>query len=354
MFTREGETMTGKRIRYYRLKKGLTLEELANKIGVTKTLISLYENDEREPNDENRKRIAEALDISWIQLLSRNQAKLNFKHANFRKKQKVSQREIELLKIEIENKCADRVALMSILGIIKAKNFSAKKLSVNDTAVTNAKKIRQHLGFPSSGPLYSITSVLEHAGIIVLSFECSEEIDGLNGMVNNIPYIFFNSRNRTIERQRFTIIHEVCHLFFEQGEENKEFEKYINLVSGNVLMPNDDIYEMFGRINRNINFYLRNNVAKEYKVAPSCLVNRLYEVGVVTEMYRKKFFMILNRNGGRKKEKTQLDINTDSEQPTIFTQQVYLALSDELISASKASEFLDVPLYDVMQNMRED
>ena len=38
--------------------------------------------------------------------------------------------------------------------------------------------------------------------------------------------------------------------------------------------------------------------------------------------------------------------------PTIFTQQVYLALSEELISMSKAAEFLNVPLYEVIQNMR--
>ena len=64
------------------------------------------------------------------------------------------------------------------------------------------------------------------------------------------------------------------------------------------------------------------------------------------------YFIYLNRNCGRKAEKTLLDPIKDSEEPTIFTQYVYLALSEELISASRAAEFLHVPLYDVMQNMR--
>ena len=36
--------MIGKKIKYYRLKKGLTTEQLAKAIGCTKAAISLYEN----------------------------------------------------------------------------------------------------------------------------------------------------------------------------------------------------------------------------------------------------------------------------------------------------------------------
>ena len=354
MFT-EVKNMIGKKIKYYRLKKGMTTEELARAIGCTKAAISLYENEEREPNIDICKNIANALDIPWTELLSRNNSNLVFNHVSFRKKQKASKKDIELLKDEIEDKCSERIALMNVVGLLNFKVFRAKKLSFNNSASSNAKIIRTLLGLPSSGPIYSVTNVLEHAGIIVLSFECSDEIDGINGLVNDIPYIFFNSKIRTIERQRFALIHETCHLFFNNSEENmaeKDIEKYINQVAGNVLIPDDDIYSIFGKTNRNITTYLRNDIAKEYKIAPSCLLNRLLEAGVITEMYHKNYFIFLNRNGGRKMERTLLDSVKDSEKPTIFTQQVYLALSDELITISRAAEFLHVPLYDVMQNMR--
>ena len=354
MFT-EVENMIGKKIKYYRLKKGLTTEELAKAIGLTKAAVSLYENEEREPSEDICKNIANALDIPWIALLSRNSDKLVFNHVSFRKKQKASKKDIELLKMDIEAKCADRIGLMNIVGSINFKCFKPRRLSFEDSVFDNAKKIRSMLGVPFSGPIYSITNILEHAGIIVLSFDCADEIDGINGLVNNIPYIFFNSKNRTIERQRFTIVHETCHLFFndsEDGKEEKEIERYINKVAGNVLIPSNDIYSIFGRTNRSITTYLRDSVAKQYKIAPSCLLNRLLEDGVITEMYHKNYFIFLNRNCGRKSEKSFLDPVADSEQPTIFTQQVYLALSEELITVSRAAEFLHIPLYEVMQNMR--
>lgn len=352
MFT-EGKNMIGKKIKYYRLKKGMTSEELASAIGCTKSAISLYENEEREPNDTICRKIAKVLDVPWVELLSRKTDKLIFDHASFRKRQKASKKDIEILKMEIESKCADRIGLMNIVGDINFKSFKPKKLSFTDSAASNARRIREMLGIPLSGPIYSVTNVLEHAGIIVLSFDSADEIDGINGLVNDIPYIYFNSNNRTIERQRFTIIHETCHLFFDEtDEEESKVEKYINQVAGNVLIPDDDIYSIFGKTNRNITVYLRDSISKQYKIAPSCLLNRLLEAGVITKTYHTNYFIFLNRTCGRKNEKTLLDQNVDSEQPTIFTQQVYLALSQELITASRAAEFLHVPLYDVMQNLR--
>ncbi len=347
--------MIEKKIKYFRLKNGMTVEELADAIGCTKAAISLYENGEREPSIDICKKIAKVLNIPWVELFSRDDGKLVFDHISFRKKQKASKTDVELLKTDVEQQCFNRISLMNIVGVINYKVFKPKKLSFDKTIGENANLIRSSLGIPSSGPIYSITNILEHSGIIVLSFECAEEIDGINGLVNGMPYIFFNTKNKTIERQRFTLIHEVCHLFFNNLEDNrdeKEIEKYINLVAGNVLIPDSDIYSIFGRTNRNISIYLRNNVAKQYKIAPSCLLNRLLETGVITKTYHRNYFIFLNKNCGRKNEKTLLDLIKDNEKPTIFTQQVYLALSEELISASKAAEFLKIPLYDVMQNMR--
>ena len=348
--------MLGKMIRYHRLKRGLTTEELANKVGCTKAAISLYESNDRQPSNETCIKIAQILDIPWVELLSSNEEKFVFNHISFRKRQKASKNDIEILKAEIEKRCISQVSLINILGgLSEEKAFKHKKLSFDSDIENNAKIIRSELGFPISGPLYSITSVLEHIGVIVLSFECSEEIDGINGTVNNIPYIFFNTKNRTIERQRFTLVHEVCHLFFDENKFNKdekEFEKFINQIAGNVLVPSNDIYRIFGRTNRSLTVYLRNQVSKEYKVAPSCLITRLFEAGIITESYYKTYFQILNKNGGKRNEQSFLLNDRDLEKPTMFNQQVYLALSQELITASKAAEYLNVPIFDVYENMK--
>ena len=53
-----------------RLKKGITQEELAKKLGINQNNISRYENSERTPNLYLAKEIADALDCTVDELLA--------------------------------------------------------------------------------------------------------------------------------------------------------------------------------------------------------------------------------------------------------------------------------------------
>lgn len=342
--------MYGKKIKYYRMKNGYTLEELANKLSCTKAAISQYENDHRDPDEITLGKISKVFHINKIDLLVRENNNIVFDHCSFRKKMKTNQNSIEVLKTDIESKCVDEIDIMDILGIIPSKPFKAPKLSPLTSIEDNAKTIRETLDVSLRGPIYFVTRILERLGIIVLAFDCEDDIEGLNGTANGIPYIFFNS-SKTVERQRFTLVHEFCHLFFSQEEDNKDLEKYINKLAGHVLVPTEDLYLEFGHTNRNLNKYLINSVSKEYKVAPSCLITRLFEAGIVTEMYYKNYFRFLNSGRGKVNEGTLLDCEINSELPKEFDQRVYRALSNQLITTSRAAELLSIPLFVVMKNI---
>lgn len=347
----EVKNMYGKKIKYFRLKAGLTLDELAKKLSCTKAAVSQYENGHRDPDQTTLEKISKIFHISWSDLLTRDNLEVKFDHCSFRKKSRTNQNAIEILKADIEEKCINQITVMDILGIVPQKPFKAKNLSLDVSLEDNVKEIRKALGVSFDGPIYYVTHLLERLGIIVLTFTCPDDIEGLNGTADGIPYIFFNS-SKTVERQRFTLVHEFCHLFFNYLEDTKELEKYINKLAGHVLVPDQDLFNEFGRTNRNLNTFLRNSVAKEYKVAPSCLMTRLYESGVVTEMYYRNFFKYLNANVGKAREGTLLDGLEDSELPTEYTQRVYKALDKELITKSRAAELLSVPLIDVMNNLK--
>ena len=57
------------KIRYYRERKGMTLEELAKIVGVTDGTISNYERGTRRPNYEMLLKLSEALDTDVSHLL---------------------------------------------------------------------------------------------------------------------------------------------------------------------------------------------------------------------------------------------------------------------------------------------
>ena len=59
----------GKNIKKYRKVKGLTQEKLAELVGVATVTIKKYESNEREPNLTTIDKIAEALEVSRLDLL---------------------------------------------------------------------------------------------------------------------------------------------------------------------------------------------------------------------------------------------------------------------------------------------
>ncbi|TNJ66718.1 helix-turn-helix domain-containing protein [Paenibacillus hemerocallicola] len=61
----------GERIAYLREKRGLTQEELANKLGISRAALSHYETNRREPDYETLGNIANYFNISLDYLLGR-------------------------------------------------------------------------------------------------------------------------------------------------------------------------------------------------------------------------------------------------------------------------------------------
>ena len=59
----------GEKIRYYRQIKGLTQEELANRIGVSPQSIHRWEKEARSPTAKYLNKIAQTLEVSPITLL---------------------------------------------------------------------------------------------------------------------------------------------------------------------------------------------------------------------------------------------------------------------------------------------
>lgn len=59
------------RIRYWRLKRGMTLKEVEKRSGISFQMLSAYERGEVDPPSSKLPRIAEALDVSVGQLFTR-------------------------------------------------------------------------------------------------------------------------------------------------------------------------------------------------------------------------------------------------------------------------------------------
>lgn len=88
------------RLKELRQSKNMTLEELANEIGTTKSTISRYENGMRQPKQDILEAIADFFNVSTDYLLGRsnNKAIISEPIIPYKVEQKLNKKDVEFLK----------------------------------------------------------------------------------------------------------------------------------------------------------------------------------------------------------------------------------------------------------------
>lgn len=338
--------MLGKNIKYYRLKKNMSIRELASEINVSPMTVSNYERDARKPGMDMIKALAKALDIRVSDFLEDHGNSLQFVHGEFRKNVRLTKTKQEYIREAVEEYFSRFFEVVEILGR-KTLGASPKThaLTLQDDVEANAKKLREYLHLPASGPVGNLIEVLENQGILVMFLNIDDDdFSGMNGTVNGRPYIVINS-NMSAERIRSTLVHETSHFAFAWPEsiQEQENEKMATAISGAFLFPEDDAFrELGGRRTAVTNDMI--SVCQEYGISMFLLVKRANICRIISDTAAKDFYIRASRAGWRKAEPER----TAKERPGLFSQLVYRAVCENDITVQKGAELLKQP-YETVQ-----
>ena len=336
--------MIGKNLKYFRLSAGLSQEELAKRLGITKMAISNYENDKRDVDSKMLIKIADVLKIKATNLLMNDNYSLEITYGQFRKKANVSKEKKNLLLETINRKLGNINEIINILGGNVLPNIDINNKEKFVDAEKAAKQIRKFLSLPEFGPSGNITDVIENKGIIICELEVVDDwFSGINGTVNGRPYIVVN-KNIPAERQRFTLIHELAHILFDL-EKNKNEEKIVNQIAGSFFFPKEDVIRELGTFRTDIRFDLR-CLQREYGVSMQSVLLRAKQVGVISDKVYLVHQKWISKLGLRKDEKSGLS-NETSE---LFNKLVNRGVLEGIISENKASELLGHPYFQNLMN----
>lgn len=332
------DTMFGKNLKYYRLKNNMSMKELADLVQVSPMAISYYEKEERKPNMEMVKVLAKALHVRVIDFLANRDQNLVFCHEEFRKNTKLSGKQQEYVREEVEEYFGRFFETLSILGgevLPIAPDMHILNLD-NDVEV-NAQRMREHLSLPLDGPVGNLIEILENKGILVYLCNVSNsDFSGLNGTVNGRPYVIINAE-MSAERIRSTIVHEMAHFMFIWPEdmEAKKVEYMATAISGAFLFPSKDAIRELG-VKRS---YISKDmiaVCQEYGISMFLLVKRANLNEIINDSVAKSFYIKAGKAGWRKNEPTRIC----KETTRLFSQLVYRAVSENEITPQKGAELL--------------
>lgn len=339
--------MFSKNLKYYRLIKKFSKKELADIIHVSPMSISHYEDGKRKPDMDILNRLAHALEVRISDFLVVRDDNIKFIHGDFRKNTVLNQSKQELIKCSVEEYFNRFMSVIEILGGDVIPNPpKVGTLLITEDVEVDAQSMRSHLRLSNEGPLGNLVQILENKGFFIYYTDVlDDDFSGMNGFVNDHPYIVLNS-NMSPERIRSTIAHELAHLLFDWSSCSKDvdIEKHVTAISGAFLFPKLDAIRELGpkrrHISRDVTF-----VAKEYGISMFLLVKRANQIGIFNDALTTDFYIKSSKMGWRKNEPSRIQF----EQSNLFEQLTYRAINEQEISLQKGAELLKIP-YDVLEH----
>lgn len=349
--------MIGERLRIARRKSGLSLRDLASRMGdqVTHVAIGKYERDEMMPSSTMLVALAKALDVSLEFLAAPMEVSLGA--IEFRKKSATSAPERAHVEAAVLEHVERYLLIEEILELDSASwkaPFPSQSVRSVAEAEDVAKKARASWNL-GSDPIPNVTELLEERGIKVVLLTLPDSVSGLTCLVERpkkqpVPVIVVN-KTCNLERRRFTLLHELGHRLMrvEEAEEEKAAHRFASAF----LMPAEHLTEQVGQRRHSVSFAELIATKHLYGVAATALLVRFRDLGIISPEQYTALFQTTARHW-RKDEPKPLDPKLPIEDPQRFRRLCYRALAERMISLPKAADLLQERVAIIAQEMRGD
>ncbi|HCN73332.1 MAG: ImmA/IrrE family metallo-endopeptidase [Pusillimonas sp.] len=315
------QLFVGASLRLARLFSGLTLEELAEKVGKSKQFIHKLETNIDRPTETLAAQLAASLGVLPTFFYEINPNTLVEEQIHFRKLRatKVAVKHKAIAKAEflkqLINFCEQRLILPNI-GYIDRSVHSLEDIE------QAAEDLRAHfeLGY---GPIKNITRVAENAGTFVTTFrELSSDVDALSISCAR-PLIVRNEHERYSCRLRFDIAHEIGHFVMHAGIQtgDRQTESEANRFAGAFLLPRRSFAKEFPiSSSKRISWKALAELKLRWGASKAALLMRGRQLHLIDDYQLKGAFISLKNTGQAKKEHE--DDSIEIERPVLLDKAI--------------------------------
>ncbi len=328
----------------------LSMGDLAERIGVTRQSISKYERGIMSPSLDVLQSISVLLHFP-IEFFYKAEVSTNTGTSPlfFRSKSNISKKVKTACKHQVKWVCETRKQLEKFVEFVEhgplAIDTDYEDLQGRDIEDL-ALLVRQEWEL-GDAPIEDLIGILENQGIIVAQFSRNEfcsfnGIDAYSSWYEGIPYIIYNSTQKSAVRTRFSILHELGHLILhssisEQDAVKKEVVDFVDMQADRFaaafLLPATS----FPKELRGTSLAYLELVKKKWGAAMSTIIRRCETLDLLTESqieYLKRQMTI-----GRYWHKEPLDDVLQIEPPEMLRNAVYLLIDNHIITRHS---FLDL------------
>jgi Zn-dependent peptidase ImmA (M78 family)/transcriptional regulator with XRE-family HTH domain len=283
--------------------RGLTKQELAERINKTPSAVSQFESGRARPDGQTIGRLMLALgqpasffakpaDAQSVSVIP-----LDLCH--FRSLRSATQRSRRML-------LAKGSLLCRLLTFLEQKvNLPAEQVTALATTCHDieaiellAMEVRRQWGL-GLGPIGSMVNLLERHGVVVIPIdEDCHEVDAFSLWNEKRPCVFLVMEKDSPSRTRMDASHELGHLIMhvDVAAGSPDLEKQANQFGSAFLMPRDAFYH---EAPRRLNWDHIWELKRRWKTSAAAIVRRTYDLGLFSEATYRRAFVQLSQMGFR-------------------------------------------------------
>ena len=342
------KSFNGQRLRQARLYNGLTINELADILGVTKQAISQYETQNVTPEFKKMRIITEKLKFPSSYFFQEDIYEVNAKTTYFR----------ALLSANKNSRLQQQIKLKHLVIIYQVLNKYLEFPSLNIPKIEYkndldfeqiALDLRNYWEIGEK-PIDNISYLFEKNGIIVASYPVNQNnIDAYSQkfkVEDNDRYIIVLSNDKNLAaRSNFDAAHELGHILLHDWnidleelsrEEFKQQEREANYFAAAFLLPKNAFLRDVSLYPRDLKNY--NELKKKWKVSISAMLIRANRLGVITDNQYQYLMKQMAINNWRNPE--PLDNILIKQEPILLNKSIEMLLQNKIFNAKEFMEEL--------------
>ena len=328
----------GDRLKKARIYRGLTVAELAERVGCQRQTLSMYEISKSQPTDKTTvARLAQELNFP---------VKYFYEHSNSCASGTVYFRSLLTTNIKYRSEQIVKMDYLSqiyslLQDYVAFPKYEPLDLPDNVTPEQAAYALRDAWGL-GKDPVDNLISVVEQHGILVTSFSTStNDVDAFSQFMraaDTPTYIIAYSNNKTsAARVHFDIAHELGHICLHEWsediediskEEFKRKEREANDFAAAFLLPEEAFRRDAERGPQTITYYKQ--LKKKWKVSIAAMIRRSEKLGIISTDDYQNLIRVMQRRGLRKEE--PLDDILITASPALLKTSVIMLLQENVFS----------------------
>lgn len=340
-----GKHFNGERLRIARTWRGYSAIELAEKIGVNRQTISMYENGKLDnPEFSTIQKFSETLEFPVKFFLEDIKIDVEKSATYFRSLLTTNKK----YRIEQEDKIKFIAVIYNMMNeYLDFESLNLPQIPRNTSPQKAAEILREYWKIGNK-PIDDIVYLVESNGLIVTDFATSTgDVDAFSHKIvcgEKETYLIGYSQNKkTAARIHFDIAHELGHILLHNWNEDlenidkedfKDIEQEAHSFASAFLLPGKEFLDDVRPYATNLAYYAE--LKKRWKVSIAAMIRRAKDLEIISHDDYSKLMRNMQKQGIRKVE--PLDNELSTAEPSLLRQAIKILFQENVFTPS---EFLE-------------